>query len=60
MLTYQLLTGHFPFWENVQNLTLQQARTVFESCLLLFSDFRLTHDSTGQSMGQAVVTTEPL
>ncbi|KAK9826177.1 hypothetical protein WJX81_003662 [Elliptochloris bilobata] len=24
MLTYQLLTGRFPFWENVQNLTLQQ------------------------------------
>lgn len=26
MLTYQLLTGRFPFWESVQNLTLQQAR----------------------------------
>jgi len=26
MLTYQLLTGGFPFWDNVQNLTLQQAR----------------------------------
>ena len=28
MLTYQLLTGRFPFWDNVQNLTLQQARAV--------------------------------
>jgi serine/threonine protein kinase len=28
MLTYQLLTGGFPFWDNVQNLTLQQARAL--------------------------------
>lgn len=32
MLTYQLLTGRFPFWDNVQNLTLQQARAVTSSC----------------------------
>ena len=32
MLTYQLLTGGFPFWDNVQNLTLQQARAVTLSC----------------------------
>ena len=29
MLTYQLLTGGFPFWDNVQNLTLQQARALY-------------------------------
>ena len=25
MLLYQLLTGTFPFWDSVQNLSLQQA-----------------------------------
>jgi serine/threonine protein kinase len=24
MLMYQLLTGTFPFWDNVQNISLQQ------------------------------------
>jgi len=24
MLMYQLLTGSFPFWDSVQNITLQQ------------------------------------
>ena len=27
MLLYQLLTGTFPFWDSVQNISLQQARS---------------------------------
>ena len=26
MLMYQLLTGTFPFWDSVQNISLQQVR----------------------------------
>lgn len=28
MLLYQLLTGTFPFWDSVQNISLQQARSL--------------------------------
>jgi len=29
MLMYQLLTGTFPFWDSVQNISLQQVRAMF-------------------------------
>ncbi len=33
MLLYQLLTGTFPFWDSVQNISLQQARLIFLVCV---------------------------
>lgn len=48
MLLYQLLTGTFPFWDSVQNISLQQARPcaqhsgLHQSCMsLLISRERL-------------------
>ena len=55
MLLYQLLTGAFPFWDSVQNISLQQVRLCARMPCLCTLSLPIMHAHAGAWRGNLVL-----